>query len=906
MNNVRRFFLLGVLILSLTLVGMALAADNLVQNTNSGSNQSVDQSTTSFQLFPDTPQVNLPTEAVIDSDQSDMVEPYEGRLTQVGPGITGSVGSSGFGNPQSVLWDNGPLMTNPGACGGMDASRLQTNLSMNTLGFGHQFSLGYRMADDFTVSGPESWYIQQITFFAYQSNAPISPSPITAVYYQIWDGPPNDPLSNIVFGDLVTNRLLSSVTPNLQRDSGTNLCANNRYIFANVASAGVALAPGTYWIDWTTDGNPSYSGPWAPPITILGETTTGNALQYTTDWAAALDSGTLTQQGLPFVIEGLFAEPEIEVTPTSLFADQPANTVTTQQLQICNLGGDVLPWSISEVLLHQQGNILLIDTFDTLSSVQLALNQLGYYYEYIQAADWTGIDFSSYQIVIVAMDGGLINSPSLEKLRTDVIDAGKHLIFLGGTCWQDFALGVNQYLVANNTADYCWKISATPHFTLVDPSNPLAEGLPSPYNFIDNNAAYYQTRVTDPSIDVIGVNGDGHASLFYKDTNFPLNERNSTQQSGDFVWFIDTPASPYWSNPDDFAFLKQLLENAIHHSFVMNDQEWDLSVVAGFKGETSLNGENLSAVGSSMPVKPITVELSPEVSSEITVSSSNDHIVQPSQAAVESVLWDQPLSIIEQSAYVDQDFIDFPDYTSFLADDFVNADPWLIQSIFIPGDGWGGFSTLLNATTLTWQIYEDNAGVPAGDPTGAGAPPLWTLSLAPSDPRVSITPGTSGYLSNTQLNLMTPISLPPGHYWLIFYPKMSFAGAGQYGRQPADTTHGYIPQLINPGGGFGFGTDWQGWNVLGAPLTDMAFTLGGEIGEPAGIPWLTEIPPFGQVPPAECITVDVNFNSTGLNIGNYYGLLRINSNDADEPFINIPVTLHVNTGFLYLPLIHKP
>ena len=61
MNNVRRFFLLGVLILSLTLVGMALAADNLVQNTNSGSNQSVDQSTTSFQLFPDTSQVNLPT-----------------------------------------------------------------------------------------------------------------------------------------------------------------------------------------------------------------------------------------------------------------------------------------------------------------------------------------------------------------------------------------------------------------------------------------------------------------------------------------------------------------------------------------------------------------------------------------------------------------------------------------------------------------------------------------------------------------------------------------------------------------------------------------------------------------------------------------------------------------------------
>jgi uncharacterized repeat protein (TIGR01451 family) len=207
------------------------------------------------------------------------------------------------GSVLAVLWDNGPLITHPGACSDMDASRLQTGLGMNTLGFGHQLIYGYRMADDFTITDPEGWQINQITFFAYQTNAPSSPSPITGVYYQIWDGPPDDPGSSIVFGDLVTNRLLSSSSPNMQRDSETSPCANNRYIFADLADAGVFLPPGTYWIDWMTDGNLS-SGPWAPPVTILGETTTGNALQFTTGWAPALDSGTASQQDMPFIIEG--------------------------------------------------------------------------------------------------------------------------------------------------------------------------------------------------------------------------------------------------------------------------------------------------------------------------------------------------------------------------------------------------------------------------------------------------------------------------------------------------------------------------------------------------------------------------------------------------------------------------
>ncbi|MBN1136666.1 MAG: hypothetical protein JXM73_08765, partial [Anaerolineae bacterium] len=117
--------------------------------------------------------------------------------------------------------------------------------------------------------------------------------------------------------------------------------------------------------------------------------------------------------------------------------------------------------------------------------------------------------------------------------------------------------------------------------------------------------------------------------------------------------------------------------------------------------------------------------------------------VEPA-AHPEAVLWDQPLSTANQAAYVNQDFPDFPDYSSFLADDFANPAPWSIGTIFVPGDGWNGFTTLFNATALTWQIYADNAGIPDGDPSGGGNPPVWTLTLPPTDPQVVISNGTPG------------------------------------------------------------------------------------------------------------------------------------------------------------------
>ena len=71
------------------------------------------------------------------------------------------------------------------------------------------------------------------------------------------------------------------------------------------------MPPGTYWLDWQSDGTGG-SGPWAPPIAILGQNTTGNGLQSLdggVTYGLAEDSGSLTQQGFPFVIYGVLPQP---------------------------------------------------------------------------------------------------------------------------------------------------------------------------------------------------------------------------------------------------------------------------------------------------------------------------------------------------------------------------------------------------------------------------------------------------------------------------------------------------------------------------------------------------------------------------------------------------------------------
>ena len=220
------------------------------------------------------------------------IEPVEGATIWPGPNGT-------------VLFDNGPLVNGIGTgAGGADESILQNiSLGITLLGAGHQLSAGNSVIEDFEVP-PGGWQIDEMVFFAYQTGSSTA-STITGVGFQIWDGDPTDPTSSVIFGDLTTNALTDTAWSGIYRvTEDTTGTATNRPIMASTVAVNTVLEPGTYWVEWQSDGSLA-SGPWAPPITIDGETTTGNALQNVGGSIAPLTDGSAgTPQGLPFIIVG--------------------------------------------------------------------------------------------------------------------------------------------------------------------------------------------------------------------------------------------------------------------------------------------------------------------------------------------------------------------------------------------------------------------------------------------------------------------------------------------------------------------------------------------------------------------------------------------------------------------------
>ncbi|HMM53370.1 MAG TPA: choice-of-anchor J domain-containing protein, partial [Burkholderiaceae bacterium] len=202
---------------------------------------------------------------------------------------------------RAILFDNGPFVNNPGAGpGGSDLSQLHSGMTTFGPSINHGGSIS--VADDFTVTG-NPWNIESFTFYAYQTNAnnPTPPvSTITSGRLRIWDGSPANPGSQVIYGDMATDVMTSTYWTNAYRVSETAI-NNQRAIMAIVCSTpGLTLQPGEYWVEWAATGSIA-SGPWGVPVTINGQTTTGNAIQQTTTsggFVPLLMGGTNTPYGL--------------------------------------------------------------------------------------------------------------------------------------------------------------------------------------------------------------------------------------------------------------------------------------------------------------------------------------------------------------------------------------------------------------------------------------------------------------------------------------------------------------------------------------------------------------------------------------------------------------------------------
>lgn len=217
-----------------------------------------------------------------------------------------------------VLWNNGPFVTHHGTgVGGANESWVQFSIGLTAYGFAHDAGTIDEIADDFSVPEKAVWSVEAITFFAYELYAPPQSTTMTTLCFMVLDGPPDTPGTHIIFGDFYANRLTSSVWTGCYRVGQGQPGSDDRPIMANtcVIEPPLILGPGgTYWIIWQTWGT-QVSRAYAPPITILGQTDTGNGL-VTEDGGYSYIPATDNhhRQGFPFVIEGMSTGTPVECT----------------------------------------------------------------------------------------------------------------------------------------------------------------------------------------------------------------------------------------------------------------------------------------------------------------------------------------------------------------------------------------------------------------------------------------------------------------------------------------------------------------------------------------------------------------------------------------------------------------
>jgi len=208
-----------------------------------------------------------------------------------------------------VLWDNGPFITHVGTgSSGSDWSMLQDeSLGMTKFGFSTTDypNTGWSLCDDFTVTG--LWDVETITFFVMMSQSNFTQMHIEQAYLEILSDTANG--GAVIYGDMITNRLLSTDTTGFHvwRHYESNPSWNGHLVAKVRADVSeLYLTEGTYWVRFRINGYyPGVShSVWAIPVTILGETTTGNAFGWSSQsgiWTPLMDVG---QQGIAFVIEG--------------------------------------------------------------------------------------------------------------------------------------------------------------------------------------------------------------------------------------------------------------------------------------------------------------------------------------------------------------------------------------------------------------------------------------------------------------------------------------------------------------------------------------------------------------------------------------------------------------------------
>ncbi|WP_407351363.1 S8 family serine peptidase [Luteimonas sp. R10] len=216
----------------------------------------------------------------------------------------------------------------------------------------------------------------------------------------------------------------------------------------------------------------------------------------------------------------------------------------------------------------------------------------------------------------------------------------------------------------------------------------------------------------------------------------------------------------------------------------------------------------------------------------------------------------------------------------YASDDFTLASPTRIVSLFTEGFVSSGGALGSVASELTWSIYPDAGGMPAGDPQTSPGAALWSYTATPAAAGVD----TGG--NHIGLDLAAAgqdLVLPAGRHWLVVHARATLANRWVWFAAP-DGSGSFM--VITPGAD-GSGT----WTSVDT-FAGLSMTIAGVV--ECGAPWIGPVaPPMGQLAPDATRSLQILLNGSGLAPGPYGGNLCVASNDPATPKAAVPIRLTV-------------
>jgi hypothetical protein len=221
----------------------------------------------------------------------------------------------------------------------------------------------------------------------------------------------------------------------------------------------------------------------------------------------------------------------------------------------------------------------------------------------------------------------------------------------------------------------------------------------------------------------------------------------------------------------------------------------------------------------------------------------------------------------------------------YSADDFVLTQTTQLSSLFVEG-----FTLVLPplatvSPTLTWSIYPDASGLPAGNPSTAPGAAVWTFTAGSTSAGV-----TAGLDDSILLDLTAAgqnVNLPPGRYWLVVNANSTFANRWVWSQTTQTSGFAGAATLTVSQTGVGAWAPATGTTFSGLSMRVNAFL-------PCGAPWIGgTYATTGTLARGTSRSALTAINSTGLAAGSYTGTVCVQSNDPATPSLSVPFSLTV-------------